>query len=142
MDRGTFIETLRRALYGKIDDFTLEDHIRYYDNYICQELEKGRSEKEILEELGDPRLIARTILDTSGARNEYMEEVLDHGETDQMDQKIVIHHMEGWKATLFTVLVTVAIILILFLLFRVAIAVLPFLIAVGAVIWLIRKIFY
>lgn len=35
---------------------------------ICQEMNRGRSEQEVLEELGDPRLIARTILETSGMK--------------------------------------------------------------------------
>ena len=39
--------------------------LRYYDDYIRSERQKGRSEADIMEELGDPRLIARTILDTS-----------------------------------------------------------------------------
>lgn len=44
----------------------VEDNVRYYQNYISQEIASGKSEKEVLEELGDPRLIARTIIDTQG----------------------------------------------------------------------------
>ena len=33
----------------------------YYDKYISDEMKKGKTEKEVLEELGDPRLIAKTI---------------------------------------------------------------------------------
>ena len=73
MDKKNFIETLRRALYGKTDHTSLEEHIRYYETYIDQEMSKGRTEKEVLDELGDPRLIARTILETSGRRSSYME---------------------------------------------------------------------
>ena len=39
-------------------------HVQYYRNYIEEEQRKERSEDDILNELGDPRLIARTLLDT------------------------------------------------------------------------------
>ena len=45
MNKEQFIDTLRRALYGKIDDYTLQDHIRYYEDYIRQEMGKGRTEQ-------------------------------------------------------------------------------------------------
>ena len=47
----------------------------YYDDYIRSERQKGRSESDIMDELGDPRLIARTILDTTpgAAEGEYEE---------------------------------------------------------------------
>ena len=51
MNKEQFIDTLRRALYGKIDDYTLQDHIRYYEDYIRQEMGKGRTEQEVLQEL-------------------------------------------------------------------------------------------
>lgn len=43
-------------------------HVQYYRNYIEEEQRKGRSEDDILNELGDPHLIARTLLDTEAAR--------------------------------------------------------------------------
>ena len=45
MNKEQFIDALRRALYGKIDDYTLQDHIRYYEDYIRQEMGKGRTEQ-------------------------------------------------------------------------------------------------
>ena len=69
MNKEQFIDTLRRALYGKIDDYTLQDHIRYYEDYIRQEMGKGWTEQEVLQELGDPRLLARTIVETSSLKN-------------------------------------------------------------------------
>ena len=38
--------------------------MRYYEDYIQSQVHNGRSEEEVLAELGDPRLIARTLLDT------------------------------------------------------------------------------
>ena len=66
MDRNEFVSTLRAALTGGVAPAVVEDNVRYYRNYISQEIASGKSEKEVLEELGDPRLIARTITETQG----------------------------------------------------------------------------
>ena len=48
----------------------VEENVRYYDGYISDEVRKGRSEEEVIEEIGDPRLIARTIEDTTDGAGE------------------------------------------------------------------------
>ncbi len=58
------MEKLRAALSGKVSSGTVTDNISYYEDYINTEIRKGRSEEEVLGELGDPRLIARTIVET------------------------------------------------------------------------------
>ena len=82
MNKEAFIDTLRRALYGKVSDYELTDHVRYYEDYIRQEMNRGRSEQEVLEELGDPRLIARTILETSGMKAPEVEYTIDEEPAD------------------------------------------------------------
>lgn len=142
MNRQEFIDTLRRALYGKIDDFTLADHMRYYENYISQEIASGKSEEEVLQELGDPRLIARTILETADAKTSYVEyTVTDEGEPTP-EPGFRVHQYSGWKATAITAVVILVILLILFLVFQVVVALLPILIVIGVIGWLIKKIWY
>ena len=65
MSREDFLQGLERALEGSIPAPMVREQLRYYEGYIRTELERGRSEQDIMEELGDPRLIARTILDTT-----------------------------------------------------------------------------
>lgn len=144
MNKDTFINTLSRALYGKVDDDTRSEHIRYYENYISQEIAKGRSEQEVLNELGDPRLIARTILDASGARTSYREcEIIDETDGGQRveNERIRVRRYQGWKATLIMAAVFLVILLILIIAFHIFIAALPFLIVAGGIIWLIKKLF-
>lgn len=71
MRRQEFIEQLRIALQGTIPQEKLNEHLRYYDNYIMEEARKGRTEEQVIEDLGDPRLIAKTLAmtDTSGNHN-------------------------------------------------------------------------
>ncbi|MGN8631159.1 DUF1700 domain-containing protein [Blautia sp. HCP3S3_G3] len=64
MNRTEFLEILREQLSGEMPEGSVAAHIRYYHDYFEEQMKKGRSESEILQELGDPRLIARTLLDT------------------------------------------------------------------------------
>ena len=67
MRKAEFLKELEASLKGEIPAGAVSDNLRYYDNYISQEVAKGRSESEVIEEIGSPRLIAKTIIDTSGA---------------------------------------------------------------------------
>ncbi len=67
MDRDEFLRTLREALAGEVAPNIIEENIRYYDAYISDEVRKGRSEREVIEELGGARVIARTIIDVAAA---------------------------------------------------------------------------
>lgn len=141
MNKQIFLDTLRRALYGKIDDMALADHMQYYENYILQEMASGKSEQEVLDELGDPRLIARTIVETAGNQSTYSEyTVMDEGEPEK--ENFRVRRLEGWKATAVTLIVLFVIFLILVLVFHVVIALLPVLIVLGVIGWVIRRIWY
>lgn len=70
MKRQEFVNTLRTALSGRIPAESVAENVKYYEDYINIEIRKGRSEEEVLDELGDPRLIAKTIIQTQGAREE------------------------------------------------------------------------
>ena len=61
MNKTKFLEGLREALQGDLSAAEINNQLLYYERYMEEELKKGRTEKEILEELGSPRLIARTL---------------------------------------------------------------------------------
>ena len=81
MTKKEFLDILKESLAGNVPASEIEENIRYYRDYI----ENGEeSEEKALEQLGDPHLIARTIIDsfkaskgpmadfyTEQARNEY-----------------------------------------------------------------------
>ena len=64
MNKKEFLDILYEQLSGQMPEGTVSSHIQYYRNYIEEQRCTGRSEDDILSELGDPRLIARTLLDT------------------------------------------------------------------------------
>ncbi len=65
MSREEFLKGLQDALSGQVSPVVVQENLKYYDEYIRGECGKGRREAEVMEELGDPRLIARTIEDTT-----------------------------------------------------------------------------
>ena len=66
MNKTEFLEKLRVALSSNLSSQTLQENIGYYSQYIDDEMRKGRSEQEVMDELGDPWIIARTIIDAQG----------------------------------------------------------------------------
>ena len=66
MNRTEFLDILRSQLSGQMQEGKAAAHIRYYEDYIQSQVRSGRPEKEVLEQLGDPRLIAKTLIDTDG----------------------------------------------------------------------------
>ena len=65
MSRQEFLQRLRDALTGEVQGNVIEENIRYYDEYIRTEASRGATEEEVIDSIGDPRLIARTIIDAS-----------------------------------------------------------------------------
>ena len=66
MTRSEFLEKLKEALADGMDSYTIQGHLNYYRDYIQEEVQKGRSEEEVLSELGDPWVIAKSLLEAPG----------------------------------------------------------------------------
>ncbi|MDO5392646.1 MAG: DUF1700 domain-containing protein [Eubacteriales bacterium] len=63
MTKSEFLEILRQQLDGEMPSGEIYSNIHYYDQYIDKELLSGKTEEEVMNELGDPRLIAKTLID-------------------------------------------------------------------------------
>lgn len=73
MNKNDYLASLRSYLNGRISDAEVNSNIDYYSAYIDGEVSRGRSEEEVLDELGDPGLIARTLIDSVKRREEGLE---------------------------------------------------------------------
>lgn len=75
MSKQEFLDRLRMSLSSQMTAAQVSEHLRFYEDYINTEMRKGSSEASVLQMLGDPRLIARTIVDASdvdsGAEQSY-----------------------------------------------------------------------
>lgn len=65
MSRTEFLQGLKSELEGRVPYSVIQENLRYYDSYILEETAKGQTEDEVIESLGGPRLIARTIVDAA-----------------------------------------------------------------------------
>lgn len=63
MTKNEFLSELRIALAGEVPEGEIENNIRYYDSYIKEQAALN-TEEQVLEQLGDSRLIAKTIIET------------------------------------------------------------------------------
>ncbi|MCR5271790.1 MAG: DUF1700 domain-containing protein [Lachnospiraceae bacterium] len=64
MNKETFLRELRTALLHKIPAGAITEQVNYYDNYIMEETRKGASESEVIEKLGEPNILAKSIIST------------------------------------------------------------------------------
>ena len=77
MTREEFLKKLKEALENDLSGRIVQENVSYYESYIIEEIRKGRTESEVIEELGDPWIIARSIIDMAegepGTREAYYE---------------------------------------------------------------------
>lgn len=66
MNKQEFFSELEESLQGQVSDSEYRDSISYYRDYFREQEARGRSEQEILDELGSARYIAHSIIDAHG----------------------------------------------------------------------------
>lgn len=157
MSRQEFLETLGRALKRELSDAEVADNVRYYENYIDQEIKNGKSEAQVLIDLGDPRLIAKTILQVDQQREEeapyggqstiYTEgpdgaysESEDGPYGSGFEDRIRVHTFRA-KTWLILLLVLIIVCIVLGTVFTILWKLLPFIVIVSVVLWLYRRFF-
>ena len=146
MQRKEFLEILQAQLDGQMQEGRVAAHMRYYEDYIQSRVRGGESEASVIEALGDPRLIARTLLDTDPADTIY-EDGTDHYQSyadefgTQEEQtsyrKTHILDFSTWYGKAIGIVLGIVILMILFRLLVIAI---PFFLLLAVVLFVISKI--
>ena len=153
MSKTEFLDILYNQLSGQMPEGSVAAHVQYYRNYIEDEQQKGRTETDILNELGDPRLIVRTLLDTEvGAGNPqngstysaiYNEADSDYNEYDSSDSARGHVKKHSFKLDLSTWYGKVAVILIaavvLLLLVTILGILIPVVIVAGVIMYIVSQ---
>ena len=62
MTKREFLDKFKKALANDLSGSVVQDNVNYYNEYITEEVRKGRTESEVVEELGDPWAIAKNII--------------------------------------------------------------------------------
>lgn len=141
MTRTEFMEALQRALSGSLGSSTVNGHMRYYQEYFDSQLGMGKSEAEIVEELGNPRLLAKTIIEAAkregmGAGTPEYDEVYEDGTAEAGERSgLKQFRIPAW---LLTVIVFAVIVVIVGVVGSLVSALLPVLIPVLCVLMLVR----
>lgn len=137
MEKQEFLEKLRQALGGKVSPEVMADTMDYYEEYINTELRLGRTSDEVMEALGDPRLIARTIVETKGGKNgddSAPADGAEYGRSRELRRRLV--SIPGW---VWLILFFVVVWIIISIVFRVLIKLAPLLLVVSLVVYLYRR---
>lgn len=123
MDKNEFLAVLKEALQGEIPDYEIRGHVEYYDSYIMEN--DGKTEEEKLRQLGDPRLIARTIIDARMSREggmpyqESYEQQYSEGESQRENSKERVHYKSytwdglSWYQKLLALLILLLVVVVL-----------------------------
>lgn len=64
MNRYLFLGQLQTALEAQLVSEEVQRVMDYYENYIGEALDYGKSESEVLQELGDPKQLAQNIIES------------------------------------------------------------------------------
>ncbi len=126
MSKQEFLDSLRRSLSGGLGYAQVEEHIRYYSDYIDSQIRSGKTEAETMASLGDPRLIAKTLLgmeDVETVSKEYVEEEVPGADDHYFHINGKDFRIPGW---LFTILVCLLSFVILTVVFALMTQLLPF----------------
>lgn len=146
MDRTQFLETLRSQLAGQMHEGKVAAHVRYYEDYIQSQVRSGRSEAEVLAQLGDPRLIAKTLLDTDAdsggdiyeeeaySGSAYSDRETSQGSVERRNFKLDLSTWYG-KA----IVIVIAVVAIIALVTIIG-AVLPFFLILGIILFVISRV--
>ncbi len=120
MNKTEFIERLQRALAGGLNSSQVADNVRYYQEYIDSEVRKGCREEEVIARLGDPRLLAKSIIEANkhagtsyGSNREYDEEVADDWQSRRAeDEKPHVRNimLPGWLVMLIATVIVIVVI--------------------------------
>ena len=127
MNKQEFLQKLQGRLAQTLNREQVEQNVEYYSNYIDEQVRNGKSEEEVLEQLGNPLLIAKTIMDTQENQEEfrsaYEEQDMENG---QNGRSIQIRTNSKWPL----IVAAAVILLILWLILKIVGSVLSLVILV------------
>ncbi len=96
MDKAEFLNILRETLNQEVSPAVIEQNVRYYDQYIKSS--SMEEEEHKIEELGDPRLIAKTIIETEKVAREKSGFHYNQGSTGSGSQRNQGQEQDqGWE---------------------------------------------
>ena len=75
MKKQEFLEKLYDALCESMDKSEAQIHVKYYKQYIEEKVREGKNEKDVIAELDNPRLIAKSLIEAGDDAFKYSDDV-------------------------------------------------------------------
>lgn len=144
MTKKQFIEELKSSLEGMVSPMVLQQNVNYYENYIDEQIRNGRMETEVLNELGSPRLIAKSIIDAAGHDDGFVQSDVYEEDEDQMQKE---KNQRGWSifladssikiGCLLSVVILILILYVILRVFRIVVGFLWPVIIIGLIVMMV-----
>lgn len=122
MTKQQFLDKLYEALCESMDKQSALKHINYYRDYIELKVKEGEDEAKVLASLGNPRLIAKSLIEAGEGAFRYNEDMHEEytSNTDYNEEyykqenkrvyKSVIGNWSFWLSIAFLILIILTII--------------------------------
>ncbi len=138
MTKQEFLYALEAALSEELNSIQVNEQINYYRQYIEEQVASGRSESEVLDELGDARIIAHNIIDGIEEEPNYHRTTVTYTENGDggspeptWKEKMKVYGTIG--------LILVILFAVLALVTQLIIWMLPSIIVIAVVLWIFSK---
>lgn len=67
MNKRQYLESLREYLSFELPDRLVKKNLEFYEDYFEQQIREGKTAAQVIEELGDAQLIAKSCIDAEKA---------------------------------------------------------------------------
>lgn len=118
MNRLEFLEKLKESLEQDLGPQAVQDNVNYYNQYIIDEVRGGKTESEVIEMLGDPWIIARTVIDAGAGqgREEYVYETPQNRQQgrESSGSSLRVFALDTWWKKLLLILCVVGVVMLVF----------------------------
>lgn len=140
MTKQDFLDRLRMALNGRVSPSLVEENVTYYEDYINTQIRLGKSETMVMETLGDPRLIAKTIITTNDTTVEqtsydYQEISTETDMVAKVKRWLRNVHVPGW---VWGIVIGILFIAVISVVFSIISFLLPILLPIILVVFLVK----
>lgn len=107
MSKEKFLQELEAALTNQLSGEAIQAQLNYYKAYINEQIASGRDEAEVMTSLGDPYLIANTII--QGQEFEQPKVTEGYSRDRRIEPE---YRLPFYKNPIFWVLITILVIVI------------------------------
>ncbi len=112
MNESEFLSKLEEALRNDLHGDIIREQLIYYRGYIDTEKASGRDEREVIEELGDPWVIARNIIemDATTSQAEEVKSSAVKEEQERAQKNFQVRYMQSRIGCFISVLIVIVLI--------------------------------